>query len=39
MTIDLDLPTAQVVRSAQATFGPITLRNRIIETSTTEMCA
>ncbi len=39
MTIDLDSPTVQVDRSAPTTFVPITLRSRIIETTTTEMCA
>ncbi len=39
MTIDLDSPTVQVDHSAPATFGPITLRSRNIETTTTEMCA
>lgn len=39
MTIDLDSPTVQVDHSASAIFGRKTLRSRIIETTTTEMCA
>ncbi len=39
MTVDLDSPTVQVDRSAPATFGPIPLRSRTIEATTTETCA